>query len=233
MISTLALLAKKTIEAAWLNGPAYDLATLAAEALEAEGLLQAPGAGEALARADAEYERLRVALESAKRGRRESRARVAELERLRSERDRYRTAWGMARTRAISVGGAADRYAARAREGQEALQHMLFTVIVAQLATSVARREAEDLRARVAELEATAEAALAGPRVSADGITRRIAPTQALRDDEEWVRCSHRRCPNSERRARAAERGWSSGDEGAWKCPEHDVAAAYDPEADG
>ncbi|MFG3090637.1 hypothetical protein ACGGAI_23735 [Streptomyces antibioticus] len=81
MISTLALLAKKAIEAAWLNGPAYDLATLAAEALEAEGLLQAPGAGEALARADAEYERLRVALESAKRGRRELRSRVAELER--------------------------------------------------------------------------------------------------------------------------------------------------------
>jgi hypothetical protein len=80
MISTLAMLAKKVIEAAWLNAPAYDLATIAAEALEAEGLLQAPGAGAALDRADAEYERLRVALESAKRGRRELRARVAELE---------------------------------------------------------------------------------------------------------------------------------------------------------
>ncbi|MFC7909013.1 hypothetical protein [Streptomyces nigra] len=43
MISKLVMLAKKTIEAAWLNGPSYDLATQAAEALEAEGLLRASG----------------------------------------------------------------------------------------------------------------------------------------------------------------------------------------------
>jgi hypothetical protein len=79
---------------------------------------------------------------------------AAELERLRVERDRYRTAWGMARTRALSVGGAADRYAARARDAQEALQHMLFAVIASQLGRKAAADEAAGLRARVAELEA-------------------------------------------------------------------------------
>jgi len=42
MISKLAMLAKKTIEAAWLHGDAYDLATQAAEALESAQLLQSP-----------------------------------------------------------------------------------------------------------------------------------------------------------------------------------------------
>ncbi|WP_432041466.1 hypothetical protein [Streptomyces cadmiisoli] len=42
MISKLALLAKKTIEAAWLTGPMYDLATQAAEVLEAKGMLREP-----------------------------------------------------------------------------------------------------------------------------------------------------------------------------------------------
>ncbi|MBK3563185.1 MULTISPECIES: hypothetical protein [unclassified Streptomyces] len=41
-ISQLAMLAKKTIEAAWLTGPSYDLATQAAEALEKAQLLQSP-----------------------------------------------------------------------------------------------------------------------------------------------------------------------------------------------
>ncbi|WP_051905958.1 MULTISPECIES: hypothetical protein [Streptomyces] len=42
MISKLAMLAKRTIEAAWLNGSSYDLATQAAEALESAQLLQSP-----------------------------------------------------------------------------------------------------------------------------------------------------------------------------------------------
>jgi hypothetical protein len=42
MISKLAMLAKKTIEAAWLNGSSYDLATQAAETLESAQLLQSP-----------------------------------------------------------------------------------------------------------------------------------------------------------------------------------------------
>jgi hypothetical protein len=71
-----------------------------------------------------------------------------------SRADRYRIAWAMARTRAISTSGAADRYAARAREGQEALQHMLFAVIAAQLARKAATDETAELRARLAEAEA-------------------------------------------------------------------------------
>ncbi|MEU1141831.1 hypothetical protein ABZ392_33985 [Streptomyces sp. NPDC005885] len=43
-LSQLAMLAKKTIEAAWLTGPSYDLATQAAEALESAQLLQPPSA---------------------------------------------------------------------------------------------------------------------------------------------------------------------------------------------
>lgn len=58
MISKLAMLAKKTIEAAWLHGPSYDLATQAAEALESAQLLQSPETAaahrsEALAEAEA------------------------------------------------------------------------------------------------------------------------------------------------------------------------------------
>jgi hypothetical protein len=78
---------------------------------------------------------------------------AAEHARIRAERDRYRTAWRMARTRALSAGGAADRYAGYARAGQEALQNMLFTVIAAQIARNVAVDEAAELRARIAELE--------------------------------------------------------------------------------
>lgn len=78
---------------------------------------------------------------------------AAEHERVRVERDRYRIAWGMARTRALSAGGAADRYAAHAREGREALQHMLFAVLGAQLSRTAAQREAAALRGRVTELE--------------------------------------------------------------------------------
>ncbi|MYR61142.1 hypothetical protein GTY54_34600 [Streptomyces sp. SID625] len=69
--------------------------------------------------------------------------------------ERYRTAWKLTRTRAISTGGAADRYAARARAAQEALQHMLFAVIAGQLALHEANRERQELRARAAELEAS------------------------------------------------------------------------------
>ncbi|MFE9645279.1 hypothetical protein ACFYO0_14420 [Streptomyces sp. NPDC006365] len=79
---------------------------------------------------------------------------AAEQERIRTERDRYRTAWRMSRTRALSAGGAADRYAARAREGQEALQNMLFATIASQIARKAATDEAAELRARVANLEA-------------------------------------------------------------------------------
>jgi hypothetical protein len=49
----------------------------------------------------------------------------AEINQLTTERNRYRIAWRGARTRALSTGSAADRYAARAQALQAALQEML------------------------------------------------------------------------------------------------------------
>ncbi|HEY8985695.1 MAG TPA: hypothetical protein VIU15_39755 [Streptomyces sp.] len=90
-----------------------------------------------------------------------SRSLLADVERLRVELDvseqrseRRRIAWRMARQHAIAVGGAADRYAARARSAQDALQHVLFTVIARQLALKASVDERSVLEARVAELKA-------------------------------------------------------------------------------
>ncbi|GAA2199794.1 hypothetical protein [Streptomyces bangladeshensis] len=79
-ISPLAMKAKQVIEAKWLVGPAYDLATQAAEALDDRQMLQSPEAARELV-ADA----VRVAEEAVAELRREHeesarlRARVAEL----------------------------------------------------------------------------------------------------------------------------------------------------------
>lgn len=59
---------------------------------------------------------------------------AAEVARLRVERERYRLAWHRARTRALSAGGAADRYAARAGELQDALQESVFACLALQAA---------------------------------------------------------------------------------------------------
>lgn len=66
--------------------------------------------------------------------------------------ERARTAWGLARTRARSLAGAADRAAARARAGQQALQESVFTILAMQMdqtASRVAdlRRAADDINA--------------------------------------------------------------------------------------
>jgi len=135
MISSLALGAKKVIEAAWLHGDAYDLASQAAFALESAQLLQSPETA-------AELKRLR--------------ARVTELE---AQREADHKTW----------------------------QHDL----------KAARSEREATAIRIAELEAerhvTNEALDDAVKVlragqdrtaPADGITQRIAPTQALRNDD-------------------------------------------------
>lgn len=72
---------------------------------------------------------------------------AGEVDRLHVERRRYRIAWRMARTRALATGGAADRYAARAREGQSAMQDMLGALLGAQM-------ERDELQAEVAALRA-------------------------------------------------------------------------------
>ena len=89
-MSPLALQAKRVIEAAWLHGAAYDLASQAAFALESAQLLQSPEtAAEGALSADA----VRVAEDSVVELRREHeenarlRARIAELE---AERERWR-----------------------------------------------------------------------------------------------------------------------------------------------
>jgi hypothetical protein len=71
---------------------------------------------------------------------------AAEIRRLRAENVRYRTAWRLARTRALSTGGAADRYAARAREAQSALQDMFVALLSAQMERDEAQAEAAALR---------------------------------------------------------------------------------------
>ncbi|MGW7197506.1 hypothetical protein [Streptomyces chryseus] len=65
-----------------------------------------------------------------------------EVQRLRAERERYRIAWRIAYQRAQGRGWAADRAGARARDAQEALQHMLFAVIAGQLGRKAAIDEA-------------------------------------------------------------------------------------------
>ncbi|MEU7155121.1 hypothetical protein [Streptomyces chrestomyceticus] len=88
------------------------------------------------------------------------RVQVAEVK---ASRARYRTAWRVARTRARSTGSAADRYAARARGLQTAMQEAVFVMIAGQM-------ERDELRERVAELtrllkqaQAEARAALGDP----------------------------------------------------------------------
>lgn len=57
-------------------------------------------------------------------------------------------------------------------------------------------------------------------------------PRAAFRDDHgsEWVRCSGLGCPNAERYAKAAERGWVRGHMDTWLCPQ--CAADAEPEGE-
>ncbi|MCI3240240.1 hypothetical protein [Streptomyces spinosisporus] len=80
MISKLAMTAKKTIEAAWLNGPAYDLATQAAEALESSQQLQSPETAAELERLRAELAQRSQDLADVHADREALRARVTKLE---------------------------------------------------------------------------------------------------------------------------------------------------------
>lgn len=118
--------------------------------------------------------------------------------------ERRRIAWRMARSRAISAGGAADRYAARSRDAQDAVQHMLFAVLAGQLAMHEANRERQELRARVAELEAerhSTNEVLSDVMVerSADRLTALFAPTQVLgATARQLAECSVCRAPRAD-----------------------------------
>lgn len=47
------------------------------------------------------------------------------------------------------------------------------------------------------------------------------APDAGATDHDEWVRCSHSHCPNSERYGKVTERGWVAGGMGTWLCSQH------------
>ena len=92
-ISPLALQAKKVIEAAWLNGPSYDLASQAAFALESAQLLQSPELVTELS--ERSFAAAEAAVAELKREHEENerlRARVTELEaELYTEQAQHRT----------------------------------------------------------------------------------------------------------------------------------------------
>lgn len=75
---------------------------------------------------------------------------AAELERLRSEHSRYQTAWRRARTRAISLAGAADRAGARVRDMQPALQDALGALLGMQMERDSALKRAAELESALA-----------------------------------------------------------------------------------
>lgn len=87
-----------------------------------------------------------------------------------SDAERYRTAWRLARGRAISTGGAADRYAARAHELQTALQDSLVAVIGVQIERNAIRAEVlrEGADAVVAEYDRQLWATKPGKHWAAD-----------------------------------------------------------------
>ena len=119
--SKLALAAKKVIDAAWLNGPSYDLSSQAAFALESAQLLQSPETA-------AELKRLRD--------------RVTELETAASDQQR--------------------------KGFQAAIEVMRQEKLPMSVGLLEAQLELDDLDS-----------------AQPDGITQRIAPTQALRDEED------------------------------------------------
>lgn len=157
-ISPLALAAKKVIDAAWLHGEPYDLASQAAFALESARLLQSPETAAELAEARAHGEYLmRDVLRL--------RARVAELE---AERHSTNETLDDA-AKALQV--QRDRVAAlaeRLRAGQEWQRGRIPELVSENLVSQSELREIFGI-----------------PLVApwGDGISRRIAPTQALCED--------------------------------------------------
>ncbi|MFB7776870.1 hypothetical protein [Streptomyces bauhiniae] len=177
------------------------------------------------------YERLRVALESAKRGRQDARARVADLEALTP-----------AQVQTCRTCGAGFTY------GQPC-SVCEFKARMAAATNVITPRNDEDGEVFVPQTERsywvaiadalnTAQAVGMPVGIDLDGTLTDHAHWSVVWDRkteqwtvagydqrgepaEEWVRCSHSPCPNAERHARVAERGWSAGVPGAWKCPQH------------
>ncbi|MFF4752684.1 hypothetical protein ACWD5R_11290 [Streptomyces sp. NPDC002514] len=229
-ISSLALTAKRVIEAAWLDGPSYDLATQAAEALESAQLLQSPETA-------AEHERLRKSRDAFRDQRNavfgtnerlhaqveeSGQARLLaenETRSVRREADALRTSLekrtallrevqAMCRQRGKEIAGRkayGDQLKAEAAELRDLSRKLVEQARDARAMVTAMRPDyqaAGRLRARVAELEAAlctkdrpvdedpiAYALTDQAAAEADGITQRIAPVQALREDETAAVC--------------------------------------------
>ncbi|MDI9885355.1 hypothetical protein QMZ92_13355 [Streptomyces sp. HNM0645] len=116
-----------------------------------------------------------------------------ETRELQSRASRLHIAWGMARTRARSVGSAADRYAARARELQEALQESVVATLAMQMERDELRKQLESARVhgrrliraeqRTAELEAVLRTHRDDDRAEIDRLRARVAELEAAAGD--------------------------------------------------
>ncbi|MDN3244096.1 hypothetical protein [Streptomyces sp. ZSW22] len=181
-ISPLAMAAKKVIDAAFVNGPAYDLASVAAFALESACLLQDPETAAAREQA-AETARAAVAVAESS---------VALLKREHAENARLRERIAELETGAKAT---ADGYPP-ALPWAALMDHEDLTDFLDELAASaITHAPAESALAEVEKTCGTwrliAEAQHAhntapGPDVdeSVDKLTRLLAPTQALRVPE-------------------------------------------------
>lgn len=200
-MSPLALQAKRTIEAAWLHGAPYDLASQAAFALESVCMLQSP---ETAAEGELSAHAVQLAEDSVAELRREHeenarlRARVAELEAerhttnealddaaraLREQRDRIADLERPATERHRSeVRESYQQLAAQARQDGD---YEGEAVVLQQLAEreSVWARE-DELAHEFAVDPLAMKPYVPGPSVakSADKLTRMLAPTQVLRE---------------------------------------------------
>jgi type II secretory pathway pseudopilin PulG len=160
-MSPLAMQAKQLIERTWLAGPAYDLASQAAFALESAQMLQSPETAEERAAAEDAVRVAGEALAELKREHEENtrlRARVAELE---------------ARDAALLV-------------VMERVRNMDASVADANGHPTKSGCSVWGLLSDLATVRGLNRAPVhnqwAGERQELDAITRQIAPTQALRD---------------------------------------------------
>ncbi|MFF5980893.1 hypothetical protein ACFY78_18810 [Streptomyces olindensis] len=159
-ISPLALEAKKVIDAAWMNGPSYDLSSQAAFALESTCMLQSPETAAETMQLREQCESYRLQLNELSREHERVVARLAEYERPVDEDPIRYTLTERAEEHCDHPNG----YGPNGCAGCGSF-----------------RPDEDDATPQVLKLRAL----LAGQRdavaAEADGITRRIAPVQALR----------------------------------------------------
>ncbi|MCM1943196.1 hypothetical protein NC239_33845 [Streptomyces sp. G3] len=158
-ISPLALAAKKVIDAAFVNGPAYDLASVAAFALESACLLQDP---ETAAAREQAVETARAAVAVAESSVALMKREHAENARLRAELEKY-------------VG----------KEPTVAEEMAYLNRCIDAVLDLCARAHGEGIVSGGMFTVSAVMKAATGGALEADALTRLLAPTQALREDED------------------------------------------------